>query len=195
MTTVQKPQFSVKWDIRTNNPRRLWRALHDFLDDNEFEHEYSELKFTESPIAGTATFSDLLSGQKDIEERANSCFLRILIGCLLSVTIVLMPFGLELIRSCTRRLRTIIEVNIEGEVYRARATDINTSRAAEVVDVVADARIALMSWAGEPIGDNEIKFIKDQRATTKFEQEFETLSHRFDELLPQVSLIMIDRFN
>ena len=102
---------------------------------------------------------------------------------------------MELIRSCTRRLRTIIEVNIEGEVYRARATDINTSRAAEVVDVVADARIVLMSWAGEPIGDNEIKFIKDQRATTKFEQEFETLSHRFDELLPQVSLIMIDRFN
>ena len=44
MSNAKKAQFSIKWDVRTGSPRKLWRALHDFPDDNGFEPEYEKLK-------------------------------------------------------------------------------------------------------------------------------------------------------
>ena len=79
MSNTNKAQFSIKWDVRTGSPRRLWRTLHDFLDDNGFEHEYEELKPEESPIDGTAIFSDWLIAQRDYEKRVAFWFLRILL--------------------------------------------------------------------------------------------------------------------
>lgn len=190
MTYAKKAQFSTKWDIRTGSPRKLWRALHDFLDDHGFEHEYEELKPEGSPIEGTATFSDCLSGQRDREERAYFWFLRTLIGVLLLLTIILIPLGLALIRSRLKIIRTIVEIDVEGEVYRARGADIDTSRAAEVLDVVADTRVTLQAWSGEPIGngEDEIRLTEDEREFTEFKQEFEELSYRLEEILPRLSL-------
>ncbi len=194
MTNAKKAQFSIKWDVRTGSPRKLWRALHDFLDDNGFEHEYEELKPEESPIEGTATFSDWLIGQRDHEKRARFWFLRILIGFLLLLTIVLIPLGLVLIRSSLKTVRTRVRIDVEGEVYRARGADINISHAAEVLDVVADTRVTLQAWAGEPIKEkeDEIRLTKDEREITKLRHEFEELSYRLDELLPKVSLPSIE---
>jgi len=190
MTNVKKAQFSIKWDVRTGSPRKLWRALHDFLIDNGYEHKYKELEPRDSPIEGTAIFSSTLKGQRDHKKRARFWLLRILIGLLLCLTIILIYWGLALIRSRLRTVRTEVEIGIEGEVYRARGADINTYHAAEVLDVVADTRVTLQAWACELIkkkGD-EIRPTKDKREVTKLRHEFEELSHRLDELLPKVSL-------
>ncbi len=197
MTNTKKAHFSIKWDVRTGSPRKLWRALHDFLDDNGFEHEYEELKPEGSPIDGTATFSDSLVGQKGREERASFWFLRILIGFLLCLTIILIKFGLALIRSRLKTVRTMVRIDVEGEVYRARGADINTSHAAEVLNVVADTRVTLQAWVEEPIKkiEDEIKLTKDEREITKLRHEFEELSHRLDGLLPKVSLSSIEPFS
>ncbi len=190
MAKVKKAQFSIKWDVRTGSPRKLWRALHDFLDDNGYMHEYEELKPEGSPIDGTATFKNYLIGQKDREKRASFWFLRILIGLLLCLTIILIPLGLALIGSSLKTVRTKVRIDVEGEVYRARGADINTSHAAEVLDVVADTRVTLQAWVGEPIKkkENEIRLAKDEGEITKLRHDFEELSHRLDELLPKVSL-------
>jgi len=194
MAKVKKAQFSIKWDVRTGSPRKLWRALHDFLDDNGFEHKYEELKPEGSPIDGTATFKNYLIGQKDREKRASFWFLRILIGLLLCLTIILIPLGLALIGSSLKTVRTKVRIDVEGEVYRARGADINTSHAAEVLDVVADTRVTLQAWVGEPIKkkENEIRLAKDEGEITKLRHDFEELSHRLDELLPKVSLPRVE---
>ena len=190
MTDAKKAQFSIKWDVRAGSPRKLWRALHDFLDDNGFEHKYQELKPEESPIEGTATFSDQLVGRRDHKKRASFWFLRILIGLLLCLTIILIPLGLALIRSRLKTIRTRVSIDVEGEVYRARGANINTAHTAEVLDVVADTRVTLEAWAGEPIEkkEDEIRLTKDEREIEKLRHEFEELSHRLDELLPKISL-------
>ena len=197
MTSAKKAQFSIKWDVRTGSPRKLWRALHDFLDDNGFEHKYEELQPRDSPIEGTATFSDSLIGRRDREKRAPFWFLRILIGFLLCLTIILIRSGLALIRSRLKTVTTWVRIGVEGEVYRARGADINTSHAAEVLDVVADTRITLQAWASEPIKkrDDEIRLTKDETEITKLRHEFEELSHSLDKLLPRVSLPSIERLS
>ncbi len=197
MSNTKKAQFSIKWDVRTGSPRKLWRALHDFLDDNRFVHEYEELKPQESPIEGTATFSDTLVGQRNHERQAPFWFLRILIGVLLCLTILLIPWGLALIRSRLKIVTTWVRIGVEGEVYRARGANINTSHAAEVLDVVADTRVTLQAWASELIkkGEDEIRLTKDETEIIKLRHEFEELSHSLDELLPQVSLPSIERLS
>ena len=191
MTNVKKAQFSIKWDVRTGSPRKLWRALHDFLDDNGFEHEYEELMLDKSPIDGTATFKDKLVGQRDREKRASFRFQRILIGFLLCLTIILISFGLALIRSSRKTIRTRIEIGVEGEAYRARGADMTSAHAAEVFDVVADTRITLSIDAGEASEDNEYEIeglAEDKRDIADLGHEFEELSHGLDGLLPNVSL-------
>ncbi|MBI3931758.1 MAG: hypothetical protein HY325_07010 [Chloroflexi bacterium] len=194
MTNLKKAQFSVKWDVRTRSPRKLWRALHDFLDDNGFEYEYKELEPRNSPIEGTAIFSDTFIGQRDRKKRAPLWFLRILIGLLLCLTIILIPLGLVLIGSSLKTVRTWVRIDVEGEAYRARGADINTSHSAEVLDVVADTRVTLRVWAGKPVkeGEDEIILTKDKMEIAKLRYEFEELNHRLDVLLPKVSLPSIE---
>ena len=195
MTNIKKAQFSIKWDVRTGSPRKLWRALHDFLDDNGFEHKYEELEPRDSPIEGTAIFSSTLAGQRDHKKRAPFWILRILIGCLLCLTIILIPLGLALIRSSIKTIRTWVRISVEGEVYRARGTDINTAHAAEVLDVVADTRVTLDVQAGEASKDSGYKIkglTEDKREIQKLGHEFQELKHELDKLLPKVSLPRVE---
>jgi len=189
--------FSGRWDVRTGSPRKLWRSLHDFLEDSNFAHEYHELLLAESPIEGTATFSDWLVGHKDHQRLSSFWFLRILVGTLLCVTILLIPLGMPLIRSRARTVRTWARISVEGEVYRTRGADMQSSHASEVLNVVADARITLDILAGEPgkagetgKGSNyEItKPTEDREEIKAVRREFEELQYRVDQLLPGETL-------
>ncbi|MBL7165389.1 MAG: hypothetical protein ISS55_02765 [Dehalococcoidales bacterium] len=183
--------FSGRWDVRTGSPRKLWRSLHDFLEDSGFAHEYHELLLAESPIEGTATFSDWLVGHKDRQRLSSFWFLRILVGTLLCVTILLIPLGMPLIRSRTRMVRTWARISVEGEVYRTRGADMRSSHASEVLDVAADARITLDILAGEPDKNSSYEITKpteDRGEIKAVRHEFEELQYRVDQLLPGETL-------
>jgi len=183
--------FSGKWDIRTGSPRKLWRALHDFLTENGFTHEYQELRYSESHIEGTAIFSDRLVGYKDRRRPSSFWFLRVMTGILLCLTILLFPFGMSLIRSRTKTVRTSAWIEIEGEVYRTRGAEMRSAHASEVFDVIADARITLDILAGEPAEttDHEIAVpTTDQGEIAVIQREFEELEYRVEQLLPGQTL-------
>ncbi|MEE8353527.1 MAG: hypothetical protein V3S10_03640 [Dehalococcoidales bacterium] len=178
--------FSARWDVRTGSPRKLWRTLHDFLDDNGFRHEYEELRLEESPIEGTATFSDTLTGYRDRTRPASARLLRIAGGVLLCLTLLLAPLGLRLIRSRTKTVRTSARVSVEGEVFRTRGANLHADRAAETVDVVADVRITMDILSGEPAEDDprEIRAALAPRELVLATLEFDELESGLAGLLP-----------
>ncbi len=189
--------FSGRWDVRTGSPRKLWRSLHDFLEDSGFAHEYHELLLAESPIEGTATFSDWLVGHKDRQRLSSFWFLRVLVGTILCITILLIPLGMPLIRSRIKTVRTWARISVEGEVYRTRGADMRSSHASEVLDVVADARITLDILAGEPgkagersedSGYEIARLTEDREEIKAVRHEFEELQYRVDQLLPGETL-------
>ncbi len=90
-----------------------------------------------------------------------------------------------------KTIRTIVRIDVEGEVYRRRGTQVNASQAAEVLGVIADARVTLQAWAGEPLKDAEYEIdrvTRDERDITILRHEFDELTYRIDGLLPGVSL-------
>ena len=183
--------FSGRWDVRTGSPRKLWRSLHDFLEDSGFAHEYHELLLADSPIEGTATFSDWLVGHKDRQRLSSFWFLRVLVGTLLCVTILLIPLGVPLIRSRIKTVRTWARISVEGEVYRTRGADMRSSHASEVLDVAADARITLDILGGEPSKDSSYEIARpteDRGEIKAVRHEFEELQYRVDQLLPGETL-------
>ena len=192
MDSPHTAQFSMKWDIRTGSPRKMWRSLHDFLDDNGFIHDYEELVLNNSPIDGTATFSDWLLGIREYRERSSLWFLRNVAGVLLCMTIVLIPAGWALIKSTWKSTRTRIKISVEGEVYRTRGASMNASRAEEFYDVVADARITmdvetniLIKKADDQV---EEKMLENRGDIESLHQEFIQLTEGLNILLPQVTL-------
>ena len=186
MSGQASDRFSARWDVRTGSPRKLWRTLHDFLDDNGFRHEYQELRFEESPIEGTATFSDTLTGYRDRTRPASARFLRIVGGILLCLTLLLAPLGMALIRSRTKTVRTSARVSVEGEVFRTRGANLHADRAAETVDVVADVRITMDILSGEPAEDDprEIRAALAPRELVMATLEFNELESGLSGLLP-----------
>ena len=188
---TNKTQLSIKWDIRTGSPRKLWRTLHDFLDDNGFAHEYEELMLSDSPIEGTATFSDWLVGQREHQERASLWFLRTVVGLLLCLTIVLIPVGLALIRSNLKKVRTWIRIGVEGEVYRVRGANRSDTHATEFYDVIADVRVTMQVEMSALLkkAEGEIeRAIESQQDVEDLRYEFKELTDRLDYLLPTVTL-------
>ncbi len=180
--------FSARWDVRTGSPRKLWRTLHDFLDDNGFHHEYEELRLEESPIEGTATFSDSLTGYRDRTRPASAQFLRMAGGILLCLTLLLAPLGMALLRSRRKTVRTSATVSVEGEVFRTRGANLRGDRAAEIVDVVADIRITMAILSGDPAErPDEIKAVLAAPAPRELGMatlEFEELETGLAGLLP-----------
>ena len=110
---------------------------------------------------------------------------------MLCLTILLIPFGMSLIRSRTKTVRTSVWRDIEGEVYRTRGAEMRNTHASEVFDVVADARITLDILAGEPdeAGNYEIaRPTTDRGEIAVIRHEFEELQYRVDQLLPGQTL-------
>lgn len=195
MADRQERQFSAKWDVRTGSPRKLWRALHDFLDEHHFQNDYEELKLEDSPIEGTATFSDWLTGFRDRDEAAPLAFLRVGFGVLFCMSLVLIPVGLPLIRSSRRKIRTWATVSVEGEVYRTRGADIQSAHAAEAIDVVADARITLVVIAGEASESDDYEMkqpASSRRDSSRLNHDFSLLQHNLDIILPRQTLPSVE---
>ena len=178
-----------KWDVRVASPRKLHRALHDFLTDNEYKHEYEPLQLEEGKIEGTATFQRSLIGQRDVKRRRRWGLL--IVGVFLCLLIVLIPIGLWLIRRSGGKLRTKVVLDIEGEVYRARGTQTGLGHTAEVLDVVADARITLKVEMGRP--DNEDVYriaepTKDKKELETLTRQVDDMEKRLRQLLPRIVL-------
>jgi len=191
MSDQMGTHFSDKWDIRTGSPRKLWRALHDFLEENGFAHEYQELVYSESHMEGTAIFSDQLIGYKDRRKQSSFWFLRVVVGIILCLTILLFPLGMSLIRNRTKTIRTSAWIAIEGEVYRTRGAEMRNTHASEVFDVVADARITLDILAGEPDEASSYEIarpIEDRGEIKAIRHEFEELEYSVNQLLPGQTL-------
>ncbi len=186
MSEQASGQFSARWDVRTGSPRKLWRTLHDFLDDNGFRHEYEELRLEDSPIEGTATFSDRLTGYRDRTRPASAQLLRTIGGALLCLTLVLVWPGMALLRSRTKTVRTSASVSVEGEVFRTRGANLRSDHAAEIVDVVADIRITMDIISGEPAEDDprEIRAALAPRELVMATLEFKELESGLVGLLP-----------
>lgn len=185
MSGQSSGNLTARWDVRTGSPRKLWRTLHDFLDDNGFHHEYEELRLDESPIEGTATFSDTLTGYRDRTRPASAQFLRIAGGVLLCLTLLLAPLGMSLLRSRTKTVRTSASVSVEGEVFRTRGANLRTNQADEIVDVVADVRITMAILSGEPDEHpGEIRAALAPRELEMATLEFNELESGLTGLLP-----------
>ena len=183
--------FERRWDdVRVASPRKLYRILDNFLTDHGYEHEYEELKLESSPIEGTATFRKPLEGKKDIKRRRRWGLL--IAGIFLCLLVPFIAIGIILIRRSGGRLRTTISLDVEGEAYRARGAEIEPSHQAEVLDVVADARITLKADSGRP-NDKEGPYaigakIKDKKEIEALRVHFEDLEKRLEQLLPTIVL-------
>ena len=195
MTNSQETQFPFqhRWDFRTGSPRRLWRDLHDFLTDTGYKHEYEELKLEGTPIEGTATFNKTMDSHKDFEQSPRVWLW--VIGLMLCITVILAPLGIRLMKASSRTLRTRIRIGIEGEVYRARGSDIRSNHAAELLGVVADVRLHIELSAGTPLDDTdrEIVVTRDKKELRQFNIHFERLTQILDERIVETPLPGIER--
>ncbi len=185
--------FQHRWDFRSGSPRKLWRTLHDFLTDTGYEHEYEELKLEGTPIEGTATFNKTMDSHKDFEQSPRVWLW--VIGFMLCITILLTPLGIRLMKASSRTLRTRIRIGIEGEVYRARGSDIQSNHAAELLGVVADVRLHIELSAGTPLDDTdrEIVVMKNKKELKEFNVHFERLTRILDERILEIPLASIEK--
>jgi len=182
--------FERRWDdVRVASPRKLYRILDNFLTDHGYEHKYEELKLESSPIEGTATFHKPLEGRKDIKRRRRWGLL--IAGIFLCLLVLFIPIGIKLIRRSGGVLRTRIILEVEGEAYRARGAEIEPSHQAEVLDVVADARVTLKADSGRADDKDSYAIAektKDKKEIETLRIQFEDLEKRLGQLLPTIAL-------
>ncbi len=182
--------FQCRWDdIRVASPRKLYRALDNFLTDHGYEHKYEPLKLEDSPIEGTATFRDSLEGKRDIKRRRRWGLL--IAGILLCLLIVFIPIGIKLIKKSGGILRTKIVIKVEGEAYRARGAEAEAGHEAEVLDVAADARVTLKADSGKANDKDPYAIVEKTKNKKEIEAlriQFEDLEKRLGQLLPTIAL-------
>lgn len=189
------PVYYKRWDRKTGSPRKLWRAINDFLTDNRYHYrdpEYEDLKFDPSSIEGTAIFSRSTKSWRDKQRPLNIWLF--LSGVLLCLTIIFIERGLKRIEKSRAPVRFKVEIAIEGEVYRARGSGSDGISTSEVLDVVADTRIVLNGWVGRAIKGTWGKLDptdRNARETESFANEWEELRRKFDDLLPQITLAKV----
>ena len=176
--------MSNRWDVRVASPRKLFRALHDFLDDRGYVHEYEPLKTERDAIDGCAVFKSELTGKMD-SLRRNRAYL--IFGIILLPTILLTTLGISFIRQSRYTLRTIVSVSVEGEAYLARDSKRGPVRS-EVLDMVSDARVTLELKSGPAKGDAGIWTPSDdRREVTRLAGERQALEEGLSELLLGIS--------
>lgn len=169
------------------SPGALSWELYQYLCEKgykpEQEHEYEALCMEETPIEGVAKFANNL---KVVNEFPRKSLLMKIIGFILCLTLILIPLGLWLIRRSKWQFRHIIDVNIEGEAYRAGSRTQDPHRAqSEVLGIVSDARVTLqghvdISRAGHT------KTAKDDVEWGRLKQEFQNIKEAFDSLIPTI---------
>jgi len=174
-----------KWDVSVASPRKLFRALHDFLDEHGYVHEYEPLKAEPDAIGGMAIFRSELVGKSDLP-RSNLAY--VVLGILLLLTIVLIPMGMRFLGQSRYHIRTIAKIGMEGEAYLAKGGTQGTVQG-EVLDVVSDARVTLDVTAGIAQGDYKIlRPTEDKRELIRIAEEQQGLENALSELLLTIAL-------
>ncbi len=185
LTKLEVSSAQSKWDIRVSSPRKLFRALHDFLDERGYEHAYEPLRAERDAINDTAIFNTELIGRRDCRERNR---FKLILGVSLFFTIVLIPLAMHLTKASRYSIRTIARIGVEGESYRTklRAQGI-TQR--EELDVVSDARVTFNAKTGVvETGYGMLKPAKGKRELKRVEEEQRELECGFAEVMFTMSL-------
>ncbi len=179
----RKPQqvsAECKLDVRANSPRRLYRDLHEFLEENGFEHEYVPLKAERDAINDVAIFESELVAKRDAQGRD---FFNLVFGIVLLLTVVLSPIAILLLERSRYVLRTVAKVEIEGEAYRAKACP-QLGMYSEIVEIVSDSKIRLYLDSG--IADSEYEIARPTRfkpESKRIAEEQELFRSDFEEFL------------
>ena len=105
------------------------------------------------------------------------------------ITIVLIPWAIQLLKASRYTLRINARIIVEGEAYLAKGGGQDTLQS-EVLDVVSDARVTLDVRAGVAHGDYKIlRLIEDRRELMKIEEEKRDLENGLSELLLTIALV------
>ncbi len=173
-----------KWDVRVASPRKLFRALHDFLDELGYVHEYEPLKAEPDAIGSMAIFKSELLGKSDFPRRDLAY---LWFGILLLPTILLTNLGTQFIRQSRYTMRTIARISVEGEAYSTRG-EAQSPVQSEVLDVVSDARVTLDVTAGPARGEHKIwRPTENKRELRKVAEERQKLEDGLFGLLLRMS--------
>ena len=173
------------WDVRVASPRKLTRALHDFLDERGYVCEYEPSEAEPDAGSGMAIFKSELIGKRDSPRRDLAY---IVFGLLLLPTILLTTLGIQFLKASRYYLRTIARISVEAELHPTKGGGRGTVQR-EVLDVVSDARVTLDVTAGVAQGDYEIvKPTEDKRELVRLAGEQRELERQLSELLPTIAL-------
>jgi hypothetical protein len=178
-----------KMDVRVASPRKLFRDVHDFLEEDGFGHDYEPLKAERDAIGDVAIFKSELAGKMDSQARD---VFSLILGILLIFTIVLIPLAIRLLRESRYTLRTVVEIGVEGEAYRYRHGTTGAA-AIEVLEVVSDARVTLHVKTGVAADDAEISRpsrVRGERRRIALEQQ--DLRESFERLLISKALPILE---
>jgi len=198
--------LKYKWDVKVGSPRKLFRALLDFLDDYGYEHgEDWQLKFEDrGAIEGIAVFNDEIAGKKDFRRRNRTYLIVALILGVMGIIFLFQgewgPFagsfiliaGIVFALKSKSILRRTITFHLAGESYRTSARGERASAAdAEVVGIMSDVRLTVTGEVGSPAKANEGKvgnFSKNENEWAELKKELQGLRNKVDQLLPQLEL-------
>lgn len=173
------------WDIRVASPRKLTRALHDFLDERGYVCEYEPSEAGPDAGSGVAVFKGELIAKRDSPRRDLAY---IVFGLLLLPTVLLTTLGIQFLKASRYYLRTIARISVEGKVYPTKGEGRGTFQSG-VLDVGSDVRVTLDMTAGVAQGDYEIvRPTEDKRELVRLAEEQRELERQLSELLPTIAL-------
>ena len=115
-------------------------------------------------------------------------WLSLILGLLLVFTIVLIPVAMALLRAGSYKLRTVVEIGVEGEAYRYRYGNTGPDMT-EWLDVVSEARVTLRVTTGVAEGESDISRpsrVRGERRRTAREQDY--LRDAFEQRLISLAL-------
>ncbi len=166
--------LDCKVDVRAKSPRKLYRELHEFLEENGFEHDYTPLVAERDAINDIAIFNSELVAKRDVRGRD---LFNLVFGILLLLTVVLAPIAIVLLERSRYTLRTVARVSFEGEAYRAKATP-QAGPYSEIVDLVSDVKVRWHLHTGIADDDRDISHSTrcrpEARRATREQKEFGT---------------------
>ena len=148
----QVASISFQRDIRVASPRKLFSALHDFLDERGYMHEYEPLEAAHDTIGGMAVFKDELLGKRDAPRRDRAY---LFVGIILLPTILFTTLGISFIGQSRYTLRTLVSISVEGKPYLAEDSKRGLTQVGEP-GVGGNARITVGLRAGTAKGDMDI---------------------------------------
>lgn len=204
--------IQYKWDVRVGHPRKLFRAVQDFLDDCGYEHgEPRELKPVEDPIEGTAQFEDIVTGKRDYIRWSMVQLIASLVLALvgfaflviyaqssyqwqLYIGAAMLVLAIPLALTSRSTMRRVISIRLAGESYRASAYGEASDRSQrEVLGIVSDARLTVTAVVGKLAHEDWVrKPTRDRKEWATLENDVRKIRAKVDELLPRLALPIVD---